>query len=112
MIELSISENKKVKFYRISEMAALCGRTNKAFYKLIDRGIMPDANFRTPNRIIEKGHLRGSEMLGERLYSVDYLAPKLIEIFKTVKQGRTITIETKQALWEAFSYEREKLIKK
>ena len=67
-------------------------RSRSSFLKLIDRGIIPDANFR-------------DEQDG-RLYSKDVLVPALKEIFKGIGQGRAITIEQKMEIVAAFEDER------
>ncbi len=99
-----------VQFYTISEMAAKCGRSKHAFTKLIDRGILPDANIRSAPTVISKGDKAGTEVPGTRLYSVEYLAPGLIAFFKTVTQGKTISHDQKNEVIKLFQAEKKHLI--
>lgn len=101
-------EKGPVEFLTIKEMAALCGnRGTHSFMKLIKRGLMPDANYRTEGTVIGTGERVGTEVQGARLYSKNYLAPKLIEIFKTVYQGKKLTMDQRQKLAEAFTSEKK-----
>jgi len=109
MIQMLIKANKPpVSFYSVSEMAKKCRRSKHLFYKMITNGHMPDANFRKPAKVITCGERKGEEIAGERLYSVDILAPKLIEIFKSksIKRGKPLPITIKQQLFDAYAYER------
>lgn len=96
-----------VSFYTIEEMASLCGRTRHAFLKLVQRGLLPDANYRSPSKVIKAGDNRGGKVEGDRLYSVEVLAPLLIEIFRGIKRGRQITIQQRARLIEAFEKEKK-----
>lgn len=71
----------------------LKARSRDALLKLIDRGIMPDANFR--------------DAQDGRLYSKDVLVPALREIFKGIGQGKAITIAQRQEILQAFDDERK-----
>lgn len=107
-VTLAGKENKPpIDFFEIEEMADKCKRSKYTFYRLIERGIMPDANFRTPDRVIQRGVKRGKKLKGSRLYSSEFLAPKLISFFKGVKQGRTITHEQREELIKMFLEEKK-----
>jgi hypothetical protein len=111
MIEMLVKEGKPpVKFYTVAEMAKKCGKSKHTFYKYVERGTMPDANYRKPANEIKRGERAGGMIEGERLYSVDILAPLLIKIFKDKKKvlrGRAISIETKQELFAAYAEEKD-----
>jgi hypothetical protein len=105
----------------------LCNRSTDAFKKLIARGILPDANFRTPKVTIGKGERVGDKIDGYRLYSKEFLAPKLVKFFTDkrmviipstkkkkatrkyiykVSRGKLITLDQKAELLQMFQEER------
>ena len=100
-------DKPKVEFLTVEETAKKCGRSRHAFLKLIARGILPDANFRTAPKVVKRGDKIGDVIKGYRLYSKDYLVPKLIVLFRSIKQGRAITMGQKKALADAFVYEKQ-----
>ena len=100
------TDKPQVEFLTISEVTKLCGRSKHSFIKLIDRGIMPDANFRTANKKIKRGLNKGNTIKGDRLYSKDFLVPKVVKIFKEIQQGKVITPEQRLELCTAFVDER------
>ena len=96
-----------VEFLTIGEVAKLCNKSTDALKKLTQRGILPDANFRTPTTYTNDG----KEIEGFRLYSKDYLVPELVDfIKKKVRRGVTITVEQKTELYDMFGRERESLM--
>lgn len=108
----SKSDAKPIDFLTMGEVAEMCGKSTDALKKLTQRGIMPDANFRTPKIEIKVGQRQGEFMEGYRLYSKDYLVPKLVPfIKKNFKQGIQITREQRLKLIEMFNEERETLLK-
>lgn len=102
---LKISRNKPaIEFLSLGELAEICGKSKEALKKLILRGILPDANYRSP-KIKAKD---GSDIEGYRLYSKDILVPKLSEyIKKNIHRGKLITIEQRSELIILFEEERE-----
>lgn len=97
-------EKPPIEFLSLGELAEICGKSKEALKKLIFRGILPDANFRTP-RIKSK---TGDMIEGYRLYSKDILVPKLSEyIKKNIHRGKLITIEQRSELINLFEEERE-----
>lgn len=109
MVELYMSDKDdkpKVAFLTIDETARLCGRGRAAFIKLIYRGLMPDANYRTKSKVMQKGEKRGEKIPGTRIYSKDFLVPKLVSIFKGISQGKSISMEQRKALSDAFIAEK------
>ena len=102
------TEAEAVVFISIGELAELAGRKRVTIRKLIENGIMPDANFRTPRCKINKGLRKGEFIEGYRLYSKDFLAPKLVKFLKEeVTQGKKITIEQRLKLIKLFQEERD-----
>jgi hypothetical protein len=97
-------------FYSLGELAEACGRSKDTFKKMIHGGQMPEANFRTPPSIIKKGENMGEEIKGHRLYSRDFLVPKLKLVFDGVSQGRKMTDEQKMEMYKAFDDERKMLL--
>ena len=108
-LRLSANENAKpVEFYSLGELAELCGRSKEALKKLTERGILPEANFRSPKSLIKRGNKKGQYIPGYRLYSKEFLAPKLSEfIRKNISQGKLITIDQRAELMIMFQQERE-----
>lgn len=102
-----------IEFLTIGELAGLCGKSKDALKKLTDRGILPDANFRTPRIEIKRGEGLGKTREGYRLYSKDVLIPKLVPyIKKNFKRGILITRDQRLELLNMFREEREQLITK
>lgn len=100
-------EAEPIEFLSLGELAKLCGKSKEAFKKLTERGIMPDANFRTPKALIKRGKKKGQYIKGYRLYSKDFLAPKMVEFMKGVSRGKQITLEQRSELMTMFQQERE-----
>lgn len=97
----------KVDFYTLAELAHVCGLAPGSFRKYIQKGIIPDANFRKPGREYFNKSLNAKvTVAGARLYTVGSLAPKLKAVFSQVKQGRSMTVEQKQLIIKAFQEER------
>lgn len=100
-----------IHFLTMGELADYCGKSKESLKKLTERGIMPEANFRTPKVAIKKGLKKGKLLEGYRLYSRDFLAPKIVEFMKNeVKQGQQITLEQRIKLMNMFQEEREYLL--
>lgn len=103
---------KPIEFLTMGEVAKLCKKSRDALKKLTDRGILPDANFRTPNILVKSGERQGQFIEGYRLYSKDILVPKLVPyIKKNIKKGVLITREQRLELIEMFNEERTELLK-
>ena len=102
------NSSEPVEFITLGELAKKCGKKKDTLIKLINRNILPDANFRTGGITIKKGDRAGEVMLGHRLYSRDYLTPKLVRyIKKNIKRGSLITIEQESELATLFEDERK-----
>jgi len=102
-----------VNFLTMGEVAHLCGKSTDSLKKLTLRGILPDANFRTPKIKIKRGDNQGTEREGYRLYSKDFLVPILVPyIKKNFKRGILITREQRLELITMFSEERDFYLKK
>lgn len=101
------SEAEPVEFITLGDLAKRCGRSKDALKDLIERGIMPDSNFRTKSLVVEKeGDNFGKPILGRRLYSKEYIVPKLVEYFKkNIKQGKLITVQQRSELATIFEEE-------
>lgn len=100
-----------VEFLTLGELAELCGKSTDTLRKLTKRGILPDANFRTPPTIVKNGADQGKEIEGYRLYSKEYLIPKLVPyIKKNIKQGIMITREQRLDLINMFNEERSQIL--
>lgn len=107
---LKLSESEKeepIEFVSMGELANICGRSKHTIKKLIERGIMPDANFRTPKALIKRGEKKGEYILGYRLYSKHFLAPKIAKFMEGVSRGKQVTPEQKSELVSIFQSERE-----
>lgn len=108
----SESNSKPVEFLTMGEVAKLCNKSRDALRKLTERGILPDANFRSPDILIKNGENKGETIEGYRLYSKDILVPKLVPYIKeNIKKGVLITREQRLELIEMFNEERTKLLK-
>ena len=109
MYKLKISgkeEKPRVEFLTIGELSELCGRTTYALRKLVQKGILPDANFRLPEGTNKYNIAVGKEPGGIRLYSKEILVPRIVKVFKGIKRGKAITIDQKKELLQAFMYEK------
>lgn len=99
-------DKPKVAFFTMCELAKYCGREDSTFRKYVQRGILPDANFRKPDTsYYQKNAVTKTVVPGARLYTAEVLAPKLRAIFKKIKRGRSITIEQKREIIKAFNDE-------
>lgn len=103
--KLKITKDKPaIEFISLGELADMCDKSKDAFKKLIMRGVLPDANFRTPKTFDKNGN----EVEGHRLYSKDVLVPKLVPyIRKNITQGKLVNIQQKSELITLFEEERE-----
>tara|TARA_Y100000034_G_scaffold29728_1_gene36173 strand:+ start:49882 stop:50223 length:342 start_codon:yes stop_codon:yes gene_type:complete len=100
------NREEPVEFLTLKELATECGRSREGLKKMIKRGILPEANFRTPSRVISRGENEGERMLGYRLYSSEVLVPRLANFIKNeIKQGVRITSEQKCELLMMFNEE-------
>lgn len=128
LLRISTDINKDpIEFLTLGEIAKLCDRSTEAFKKLIARGILPDANYRTPRVTIGRGEREGTKVAGYRLYSKEFLAPKLVKFFTDrkliiipatknkratrkyvykVSRGKLITIDQRAELLQMFQEER------
>lgn len=105
---LKLSEDTEpIEFLSIGEVAELCNRKKVSLVKLTARGIMPEANFRTPPSQIKRGLRKGQYIKGYRLYSKEFLVPRIVEFMKGVVQGKQITLEQRSELITMFQKERE-----
>lgn len=104
-------EGDSYEFLTMGELAELCGRSRESIKKLTEKGILPEANFRTKSVTIKKGAKTGQQIRGYGLYSKDFLAPMLAEFLKEeISRGKQITIEQKSKLMTMFESEREHLL--
>jgi len=79
---------KEVTFVTINEIAKKCKRKSDSLIVLEKKGVLPEANYRSPTYT----SLTGALIKGKRLYSVQ-LAEKLIPIFcLKIKQGIKIDV--------------------
>lgn len=107
-LKLSANEiEQPIEFYSLGELAKLCGKSKEALKKLTERGIMPEANFRTPKSLIRKGKKEGQYIKGYRLYSKEFIAPKIIKFMRGVSRGKQITLEQRSELMSIFQEERD-----
>lgn len=106
--KLRLKEGGEVyEFLSMGELAELCGKSREALKKLTVRGILPESNFRSPKVLINKGLKKGQYIEGYRLYSKEFLVPKLSEyIRKNFQQGKQITLEQRLELLNMFEEER------
>lgn len=112
MIALRVPGNSEpVEFIGVKELATLCGKTSAALIKMTQKGLIPDANFRSPEVVVRKGLYAGSTLKGNRLYSLKVLAPVIVPLISSIKWGVTTPTETKLALIEAFKMEKEVILK-
>ena len=102
-----------VEFLTMGEVALLCGKSTDALKKLTQKGILPDANFRTQKILIKNGERQGEYIDGYRLYSKNFLVPKLAPyIKKNIMQVIQITRHQRLDLIDMFNEEREQLLQK
>lgn len=101
---------KLVKFYTIAEVAKAAGKTGAALRKLMERGLLPEANYRSSSVEIKTGERSGEKMKGSRLYS-EAIYPELVEWLKSVKQGSKISPEMELSIRRLFESERSKIAK-
>lgn len=97
-----------IEFLTINELASLCGRKKNSFLRLTESGKFPEANYRTPKAQIKAGKRQGQWIAGKRLYSKEFLVPKIVEFWKkNIKRGLRITIEQRSELMTMFEKEVE-----
>lgn len=100
-----IINGKEYEFVTISTLAKMSRRKASTLRKWEFTGILPPANFRTPDVPI----IGGKSRLGVRLYTLE-LAIKVSELIRnTVYQGVAIPQETLVKFKELFSEERKKV---
>lgn len=103
MLSITIKDTKVV-FYTLYELASKCERLPQSLRKLEKKGILPEANFRTPDETFDDFKRRG-----KRLYS-EALVEEIALIFSNeVRKGVTISEDTKIKLRIAFKKEKELL---
>lgn len=114
MYRLRISnkpDSQPIVFLTLGELAKLSGKSRHAIQDLIVRGLLPESNFRTPKIPIKRGERAGGYIDGYRLYSKDYLIPKLAPYLKkNIKRGIPITREQQLQLIEMFKEEKTTLL--
>ena len=102
---LKLPNNEEaVEFINLKELASLCGKSKEAFKKLMRRNLFPECNFRKPSK---RRYKSGEKVKGDRLYSKNFLAPKIAEIMSEVDRGKKITLEQQTKLLIIFREERE-----
>ena len=105
------ADKDPVEFISLGELAKLCGKSREAIKKLTERGIMPDANFRSPKVLIRKGEKKGQYIDGYRLYSKTFLVPKLVPFIKSnISRGKLVTLDQRAKLISMFQSERDYFI--
>lgn len=97
---------KVVTFYTISEVAKAAGKTPAAIRKLIERGILPEANFRSKSNVERDG----VPVPGTRLYSAA-IYDDLIAWLKSVKRGSKINDDMLHTVVLLFDQERSRIEK-
>lgn len=114
MYKLKVSAREDapyIEFITMGELAKLCGKSKETLKKLTNRGILPDSNFRTNPVEIKRGERQGEYIEGYRLYSKQFLVPKLAPYLKkNIKRGVMITREQHLEIIEMFNWERETLL--
>lgn len=93
-----------VEVLTIGALAKEINRTPAYLRKMIERGLLPEANLRTAGGQSKSGE----QVEGNRLYSRE-LVTELKTVFQNVKQGREMSIEQKQAIFQAFENEKLRL---
>ena len=100
---------QKVKCVNVAGLAKLCNRQAATIRKLEQQGIMPPANFRTPETE-GQGVLKGTMRPGNRVYTYEF-ALKIAEVFaEHIFQGKEIPQVAKVKLREIFIEEKTKFI--
>ena len=99
---------ESVEFITLGELAELSGKSKHSLLKLIERGIMPDANFRTPDKQVKHSPNPDRVIRGNRLYSLEVIVPTLSSYLRdNITQGKKITYEQQVELMDIFQKERE-----
>jgi len=107
-LKLKEEQIEPIEFLSMGEVADLCKKSKEALKKLTERGILPDANFRSPKVLVKRGDRKGEYIDGYRLYSKDFLVPKLVSfIKKNISRGKQVTLEQRSELINMFKEERE-----
>lgn len=108
-VKLKIGASSElVEFITLGELAELSGKSKYSLLKLIERGIMPDANFRTPDKQVKHSADPNRVIRGNRLYSSEVIVPSLSAYLRdNIMQGKKITYEQQVELMNIFQLERE-----
>ena len=101
-------DGKVVTFYTISEVAKASGKEGCTIRKLIERGLLPEANFRSTKTVIRVGNRAGESIPGVRLYS-EAIYEDLTRWLRSVRKGSKITPEMSLEVTRLFKSEREKI---
>lgn len=101
-------QGKVVTFYTIAEVAKASSKSTHALRKLMERGLLPEANFRSQGIQIHTGARAGEQIMGARLYS-EAIFGDLVRWLKSIKQGRKITPEMEGVIRALFASERTKI---
>lgn len=110
-LKLHANDEEATEFISMSELAKLCNRSKDSLKKLTERGILPESNYRTSKSLITVGAKKGQYIKGHRLYSKNFLAPKIAEFMGGVTQGKKITTEQKMELINMFQAEKDNFSK-
>jgi len=84
-----------IEFLTLGELAKECKKSKAALKSLIRRDILPGSNFVNSS--------------GNRLYSREFLAPKIKHFMSSIKQGKKITLEQRSEIMTIFQDEKLEL---
>lgn len=88
------------KVLTLGELATMVGKDKSTMFKHIERGILPEANFRMPEVELSNGEMRK----GARIYTFD-LCIKVKEVYSDITQGKKVTEKQKAELIKIFNGE-------
>lgn len=95
-IKKFVLDGRIVEVVTISGLAELSERSQKTIRKMMERGILPEANIRTPETPKQEG---------SRLYTYN-MAIDVAKIIKNFAQGVKVTENQKQAIRDLFMHEK------
>lgn len=98
---------KEVECITILGLAQMSNRSAIAIRKMIEKGILPEANFRGTPVLFSRGVNAGVTFKGQRLYSME-LAHDLSKYIKSnLRRGSKVTDRQKLNIQKIFEIERE-----
>lgn len=97
-------DGEAVEFYSLLEIARLSGRTKNSLFKLTSRKLLPEPNFRLPDRTI------GDKVIpGQGLYSAT-LVPHILNYLEKIERAKKVNPEHTVLIFQQFYAEREQLL--